>query len=198
MRRMRWALYLWPGVPQLTRHGSWSALAIALGLGLLLNMVLIGTLGWSELFSPGVRNAVWLGLAVVWLAALAFCAGDRGPTARQAVGDHFFCEALDYYLKGNWFEAERALGQVLAVNQRDLDARLMLATLLRHTGRLDEAAEELERIGRCEGSQKWEPEIARERQLLAESRHQRSEEAVAAVDFRPVPQQPNSQLEHAA
>lgn len=198
MRRMRWALYLWPGVPQLTRHGSWSGLAIALGLALLLNLVLVGTLGWSELFSPGVRNALWLGLAVVWLAAAVYCAGDRGPMARPSAGDHFFCEALDYYLKGNWFEAEHALAHVLAVNPRDLDARLMLATLLRHIGRLDEAAEQMDWIGRCEGSQKWELEIARERQLLAQARQQHAEETVTAADFGPDLEQPNNRFEHAA
>jgi hypothetical protein len=43
----------------------------------------------------------------------------------------------------------------------------MLATLLRHTGRLEEAVEHLDRLQRMEGSEKWGLEIQRERELLA-------------------------------
>ncbi|MCR4413284.1 MAG: tetratricopeptide repeat protein [Thermoguttaceae bacterium] len=69
-------------------------------------------------------------------------------------------------MKGNWFEAECLLSRILKRNPRDLEARLMLATLLRHTGRRDEAARQLDRLERFEGSGKWVLEISRERQQL--------------------------------
>ena len=59
---------------------------------------------------------------------------------------------------------------LLRRNLRDLDARLMLATLLRHTGRLDEADATTRHAGAIEGAGKWELEMRRERELLAEAK----------------------------
>ena len=78
-----------------------------------------------------------------------------------------FREAAEYYLKGNWFEAECALVELLRQNPRDPEAGLMLATLLRHTGRLEEATNHLDRLERFEGSRKWALEIRRERAKIA-------------------------------
>ena len=46
----------------------------------------------------------------------------------------------------------------------------MLATMLRHTGRLDEANRQLDQIELIEHSRQWELEINRERQLSADAR----------------------------
>ena len=45
----------------------------------------------------------------------------------------------------------------------------MLATLMRHTERFDEATRQLDRLVRIEGAEKCEMEIRRERELLAET-----------------------------
>ena len=49
----------------------------------------------------------------------------------------------------------------------------MLATLMRHTGREEEAARQLDVLVRWEESQKWELEIRHELELLAVARRQR-------------------------
>jgi hypothetical protein len=54
-------------------------------------------------------------------------------------------------------------------NGRDLDARLMLATLMRHTGRSTEATQQLDAITRFDGAEKWAWEIHHERQSLNEA-----------------------------
>ena len=46
----------------------------------------------------------------------------------------------------------------------------MLATLLRHTGRLDEATRQLDTLARLEGAGKWELEIRQERELLKKAK----------------------------
>lgn len=178
VRWMRWATYLWPGLPQLMR-GSWAGLAVAVGLATLLCGALVASFGWDELFSLGVRKVIWMSLGGVWLILLVvWPSWDRQAEFAQVqdAEQDDFNQALEHYLQGNWFQAERLLQKCLQANDHDLDARLMRATLCRHTGRLEEAADELDLIQRLEGSQKWEWEIGRERALLAQAQSQDNEE----------------------
>jgi cytochrome c-type biogenesis protein CcmH/NrfG len=77
-------------------------------------------------------------------------------------------KAQQEYLKRDWFETEVLLQRVLRDDRDDVDARLMLATLYRHTGRLEEADETLSQLERMEGAGKWKLEISRERNLISE------------------------------
>jgi hypothetical protein len=193
---MRWTLQLWPGLPQCLQ-GSFAGLAIALLLAIVLNGVLIGTYGWSELFAPKVRNGLWIALAAVWLAAQVLTLGWRYPAGGKSVSDDgFFSQALAYYLKGNWFEAERTLNQRLASDPSDLDARMMLASLLRHTRRVDEAQQQLDMMERYEGAYRWDLEIARERRLLADV--QVSDHESGRAEDGPTPENPPPEIMHAA
>ena len=74
MGRMRWATYLWPGVRQLWDQGNPSALILSLALTVVLDVALVGTFGWSELFTPVVSNVLWVALVIVWLAAVIYTA----------------------------------------------------------------------------------------------------------------------------
>lgn len=171
MRWLSWVLYLWPGVPQLLRRASWRNLAVALAWAAAVDGAILATFGWEELLPPSLRNAIWMLLGAAWLALLVFSSNSeqsgRRPTGDREAADNFSL-ALDYYLKGQWFQAERVLREQLAAHERDLEARLLLATLYRRTRRAVEAAAELDRLERFEGSQKWALEICRERQLLAQ------------------------------
>ena len=167
----------WPGLPQIWRQGAWSGLGLAVGFAVLVNLSLATTLLWSELFTPEVRNALWGGVGIVWLiSAILGRIGEHrerereqsGPAGTADTPDRYL-EARDHYLKGNWFEAEQVLGDLLHRDPWDTDARLMLATLLRHTGRADEASRQLDRLERLEGSEKWALEICRERERLQEA-----------------------------
>jgi hypothetical protein len=169
MGRTPWGTYLWPGLAQLSRHGNWSALGLALGFALLLNLAICATLVWTELLWPSVRSLIWVVVGLVWgVSVVQAYLWDRwranGPRVEPAQDP--FARALDHYLKGNWYEAERILAGILARTPRDLDAGLMRATMYRHTGRYREALEEIERIERFEGCEKWELEIRRERELI--------------------------------
>ncbi len=171
MGRRPWSTYLWPGLPQICGIGSWAGLALAVGFAVLVDLALISTLWWSELFAGGVRSAVWVAVGVVWgTSALISYRSDRrsASSPRDPPAASAFAEAVDQYLKGNWFQSERVLLGLLGENPRDLDAGLMLATLLRRTGRAGEAKRQLDRLERWAGSEKWELEIRRERELLHE------------------------------
>ena len=170
MRRMRWTTYLWPGLPQLWSYGSWSGLALAISTAAVLDLLLLISFGWSELIGPGLRSASWAGFGVFWVVAAGWSArqcGRRAAAGNPNTCEDAFTEALDHYLKGDYYQAEHVLEGLLRRNLRDVDARLMLATLLRHTGRLYEATQQLDTLARFEGAGKWELEMRRERELLA-------------------------------
>jgi thioredoxin-like negative regulator of GroEL len=164
---------------------------VAVGAAVLLNLALLGTFGWSELLAPELCKGLWVLLGVVWVGSAILSLGwtrrQRIRPSTDAHGDTF-SQAVEHYLKGDWFQAQRVLGDLLRSDASDVDARLMLATLLRHTGRLQEAAAELDLLRRFEGAVKWELEIERERELLAEAAKQplkAAEEKTAALPAEP-------------
>jgi uncharacterized protein HemY len=145
-------------------------LAVALGLAGVLNLALAASFGYAELLTPGMRSGLWLVLGLAWVGfGISSFGWDASPLESQKISavEDTLPSALDYYLKGNWFQAERLLRRRLEVEPRDLDARLTLGTLLRHTRRYAEAKRELDLLERLEGSQKWVWEIQKERELLA-------------------------------
>jgi hypothetical protein len=180
MRRLRWVTLVWPGLPQLWFAGSWTGLAMAAGFAALLNLAFVCSRLWTELFSPETRTLIWLAAGVIWIASAAvsvrWVAGLKvsGPSADD---EDLFNSARSEYLKGNWFEAELALNRLLTGNLLDVEARLMLATLLRHTGRHQEAGEQLARLGRMDGAERWTLEIARQRTRLAAQVREAAESA---------------------
>jgi hypothetical protein len=177
MRKMRWFVYLWPGLAQLWTYGSWSGLTVAIGAAVGLDLLLLASFGWSELIGPSVRNTLWAAFGVSWIITASWSARQCGRrTAVESVDPRQdgFATALDHYLKGDYYQAEQVLEGLLRRNFRDLEARLMLATLLRHTGRLDEAVGQLDTLARFEGAGKWELEMRRERELLVEAKSQKA------------------------
>jgi len=150
-------------------------LAIAVGAAIVLNLLLLVSFGWTELIGRDLRTTLWVGLGVVWVGAAVWSvnwsrkrAGDRNPNPQQDAFD----QALDHYLKGDYFQTEQILEGLLRRNIRDVDARLMLATLLRRTRRFDDAARQLDTLARFEDAGKWELEIRQERALLRKAKTQ--------------------------
>jgi len=129
--------------------------------------------------SPELRRVLWIAVGISWMAAAGYGALRRreASTGNEAVEDDPFLSILDDYLKGNLVQAERAVEEVLAACPRDLEARLLLATLMRHAGRLGEAARQLDVLVRLEGASRWSEEIRHERELLAEAWEQKLEAA---------------------
>jgi len=166
-------MYLWPGLPQLWRNGSWSALVVAIAAAAMLNVVMVGSFAWTELIDDDVRNPLWVSLGILWIAAaLVSVVQLRRQTAKKEItsSDDPFSQAVEFYLKGDYYQVERLLHKLLGKNTRDLDARLLLASMLRHMGRIDEAEKQLDQLLLYEGSEKWELEIERERGLLVEAK----------------------------
>ena len=68
------------------------------------------------------------------------------------------------------------------MSDHDVDAHLLLASLLRHTKRLNEAREQLQRLERLDGAEKWQMEIGREHLRLDDLENEVSEAAPDASD----------------
>ncbi len=101
MGRTPWATYLWPGLPQVWKRGAWSALGLALGFAVLVNITVVGRLVWTELLPDAVRKVAWLAVAVVWVGSATVArwrdrASAREPAKPQA-GDAYG-RALQHYL----------------------------------------------------------------------------------------------------
>jgi hypothetical protein len=174
MPKCHWTLFLWPGLPRLWLRGSWFSLFLAIAAAAALSAALVLSFGWSELIEPKLRTALWSALGLVWCSAAAIAFARRRtlmPAAETvpARNDHF-SQALDSYLHGDWFQAERILAQMVEENERDLESRLLLATMLRHLQRFDEAARHLDVLARFDGAERWEFEIRREHERIAEGK----------------------------
>jgi hypothetical protein len=172
MRRTAWTTYLWPGLPQLWSYGSWSGLALALAMAGVFDALLLATFGWTELVDHKWRITLWVVFASAWAVAVAWSVGQcrrRATLGRMGENDSFG-DAIDHYLRGDYYQAEQILDALLRSNVRDLEARLTLATLLRRAGRFDEAVGQLDLLVRFEGAEKWELEIQNERKQLAEAK----------------------------
>jgi hypothetical protein len=145
-------------------------LLTAVGFAVLFNGALVCTFAWPHWLPAWVTFTVWSVTSAVWVGSTWYelRSFPRIHSRSDAAGDALFAKAQQEYLNRNWFEAESLLQQVLKDNRDDVDAHLMLATLYRHTERVEEADDCLCRLERMERAGKWSLEIARERNLLVE------------------------------
>jgi len=159
-------------MPELSQRGSWIALGVAVAAAMLLNVTLLASFVWPDWLGREVRMVCWMFVGVTWGASAGVSAwlSRRQQAIETDAADDPFREATEEYLKGNWFEAERVLGRLLRRDDRDLEARLMLASLLRHTKRFEEATRQLNILVRMEDAEQWALEIRREGELLTEAR----------------------------
>ncbi len=160
---------LWPGLPRLWWRGDWRALLTAIGFAAALNFGLVTSFLWPQSLPSSVEGVGWVAILVFWLAAAwqgRRYLPEAGRNAGEGENQDLFIRAQGEYLKGHWYEAETLCRQLLKQSEMDVETRLMLATLCRRTGRIQEASAELARLERMDGADKWALETARERELL--------------------------------
>ena len=181
---MNWGTALlccWPGLPGLWYRGRWSSLALAIAFTILLNLTIVATFVWTGIFHDDAFPAIaWPVLLLIWFTStviakrnlpdvMSLTKDDRFPVTEEETDDAIdtlFIEARREYLRGHWNEAQSLLQRQLKHHARDIESRLMLATLLRHTRKFDDAAAQLDQIEKYDPAISWKNEIARERELL--------------------------------
>jgi hypothetical protein len=173
---MGFARYLtiaWPGMPWLWLRGSFAGLVLALAFALAVDVAVFTTWIWSELVDVRLSLALWTATAVVWLIATASALTGFPPPiprGRDVAADALFVKARDAYLARDWLAAETKLRTLLDLSPTDGEAQLLLGTLLRRVGRLDEAAAALETLSRSDAGTPWLPAIGREMERIATAR----------------------------
>lgn len=173
MRMLRPLTLVWPGLPWLWLRGSAAGLVLALAFAVVLDMAILSTWIWSEFLELPIVIGLWVAVAMIWMAAtvsaaLAFPAPLQ--TGHDAAADALFTAARDAYLARDWLAAETKLRALLDLSPTDGEAQLLLGTLLRRVGRLDEAATAFETLSRSDTGAPWLPALTRELQRIASAR----------------------------
>lgn len=170
---------LWPGLASLWLRGSRRGLAAAVSFGGLFNFSLITTFVWPQLLSRGL--APWVVPAAAWILVLWFWIVAARSTARflaqeaarQAPPDEdanrLLVQAQTEYLKGHLSQAESLLQDLLATLPGDCEARMLLATLCRRSGRPVDARKHLAELLELPQAYAWRMEIESEQRELARS-----------------------------
>jgi hypothetical protein len=149
---------------------------LAIAFSILLNLAIISTFIWTQIFADSAFTAIaWPVILTIW-AATAWIAFQNLPDvmsvkskACQTVldsSDALFLDARGEYLKGHWETARLLLLKQLSQTPRDIESRLLLATLYRHTRQFNDAYAQLETLEMFDESSTWESEIRREQKLL--------------------------------
>ncbi len=177
---MTWSpivLCTWPGLPQLWCRGQIHALITAIVFAIIFNLALVSTFIWPDLLGSRFPVLIWPPILLFWaissLNSLRTVAdwNELAPVAgpdESLQSDQLFIAAQLLYLAGQWEAAENKLVNLLVAFPRDIEARLMLATLFRHLRRLNEATEQLDTLLKFDESVNWKLEIEREQMFITE------------------------------
>jgi len=165
----------WPGLPGLWYRGHFSSLLLAIGFAIVLNLALITSFVWPHCLGETFPIVAWPTVLILWTVA-AFVSVSTLPdvmsvattanVSADETTDTLFIQAQHEYLSGDWQAAESLLRQRLGRFPRDVESRLLLATLLRHDRRLEQASDQLDTIQKFDESHAWDFEIRRERRLI--------------------------------
>jgi tetratricopeptide (TPR) repeat protein len=163
---------VWPGLPWLWLRGSVAGLVLALAFAVTFDVALVTTFIWPDLVELPFRLAVWTALGVVWLASTVSAAAAFPPALVRppsAQVDPLFARARDAYLARDWLAAETRLRELLALSPTDGEAQLLLGTLLRRAGRLEEARAALGKLSASDAGARWRAAIAAELDRVAKA-----------------------------
>lgn len=194
---MRWGPVLlcgWPGLPGLWFRGQMSSLLVAIGFSILLNLALVSSFVWPWALGETFPFVAWPMIFLIWgtsswVAYNGLTDVMSVPTSEKVADperpDTLFIQAQREYLGGHWEEAEALLARQIENSPRDIESRLLMATLFRHTRRLNLAREQITSLQRFDEAFEWEFEIDRERQLIdLIEEHETTEHSREPVDNR--------------
>lgn len=173
MRPPRSLLLLWPGLPWVWLRGSLTGLMLALAFAVVVDVAILTTVIWTEFANPGVGLGLWTAAAAIWIVSAVSAISAFPPALamdRTPAVDALFIAARDAYLSRDWLTAESKLLAALELRPTDGEVQLLLATLMRRVGRLDDAIESLDRLARSDAGAPWRSAIERERRLVSSER----------------------------
>lgn len=161
-------LCLWPGLAAAWINGDLRGLVLSVGFGWATSLLIMATFVWPQWISPFLVNTLWIAHAIFWFAETGrslwtFKSISKPETVAQSPA---FLEAQEHYIRGNWFDAEALLLNIIQETPRDAEAQLLLASALRHTKRWQAALRRLEQLEFLQAASNWRFEIQQERSLI--------------------------------
>jgi hypothetical protein len=130
---------------------------------------------WPHCLGETFPAVAWPTLLILWTVAAyvsvstlpdVMSVASTAKVSADETSDTLFIQAQHEYLSGDWQAAESLLRQRLGRFPRDVESRLLLATLLRHDRRLEQAGDQLDTMKKLDESHAWDFEIRRERKLI--------------------------------
>ncbi|MEO8268561.1 MAG: hypothetical protein ABI557_02505 [Aureliella sp.] len=163
------AICLWPGLPAAWLLGLSRSLLIALVYAWCVCGLLLTTFVWPDWIAVSLLRMLWLAAMATWIgAAFRNCLRLPGMLATSdAHSSLALVGAQQEYLRGNWFEAEASVLQVLHDHPRDAESMLLLVGILRRTKRFQPALRRLGQLELLETAAGWHFEIQREKGWIA-------------------------------
>ncbi len=164
---------LWPGLASLWYRGEVVSLLWVAIFGAALNVAILSTFHWEGWLSFGVWILIWLGVSGSSLMSLVYTTFTwpkiRG--VRTVSDDHnrLFREAQQFYLRGEYFEAEALLQRIFNSGQPDVEAALMMVSILRRTRRWVQALYCIDRLMLLERASVWSLELQSERRRVQQA-----------------------------
>jgi hypothetical protein len=166
---VRLAFAFWPGCLPAWRRGDARGLAIAILFAVSLSTAWVASTVWPLWISQSRLIALWgtLGAAACVSAFQSVLRGHlAGRSPESQCPDEQFQKAQQHYLKAEYFEAEQILLPYCQPGRVDVEAALLLASVLKRTERYQLSYEWLEEIALLDRAAPWHEEIEREKRLV--------------------------------
>ena len=166
------SIALWPGLPDLWFRGDWSSLGISVIFSVSLNLALLGTFVWPEWYPSWMIRLLWSGIILssgfFFLQSYKRWSKITGSYQSDAKTNERLIVAQHHYLCGNYFEAEALIQKIVVDGNQDIEALLLLVSILRRTRRGQQALQWIDRISLCENAGNWRRELEIEKKLVRE------------------------------
>jgi len=170
---MRMLFSFWPGTLAAWRLGDARSLLVAIVFGLFVCIAWIGTTIWPMWLDAWKIWTLW---CLVAAGALFSCAHNAmsgllsHPKNKTGCPLDQWTLAQEHYLQANYFEAERILQPFVSGKSTDVEAGLLLSTIMRRTERYQQSLELLEQLALLDDAWKWHDEIAKEKRLVLQQK----------------------------
>lgn len=167
--RIKW-IGCWPGLAKLWYRGDVVSVLFVSLYGIALNVALLATFYWEAWLTPWTLRGLWVGLAASSIFSLIHVsmrwAGILGLEKSSHDHEGWFREAQESYLRGDYFEAEAVLQRIFSSGQADVEAALLMVSILRRTRRWVQALYCIDRLLLLEKASVWSLELHQERRKI--------------------------------
>lgn len=135
---------------------------------------------WPLWLSPWRLGFLWSITAIAAAISVLHNASRgllRAHRPRRGCPDSELVQAQSLYLQANYYEAERTLAPYCRLGHIDAEVAILMASILRRTGRYSQALAILDELSLLDCGLPWGEEIERERRLARQQKIRSQTEA---------------------